>query len=100
MYTGFQRFGRPSVGSWTLYGLGTENQNMPGFVTIGSPAEWRQSSFLPGIYQGTHINTRKTRPEELIENIRNGTLPMPLQRRQLDLLKEFNADHQRARSSR
>src|SRR5205814_7663963 len=54
-------------------------------------------AFLPGIYQGTHIDTKKTKPEELIENIRNGRLTLLAQRRQLDPLAEFNAEHQRAR---
>ena len=68
---------RPSMGSWVTYGLGTENQNLPGFIAMcpgGYPIQetqnW-QSAFLPGAYQGTYIDTRHTEVEKLIENIRN-----------------------------
>jgi len=90
---------RPSMGSWILYGLGTENQNLPGFIVMcpgGYPvkeaANWR-SSFLPGIYQGTYVNTENTRIEKLIENIRNSTLTGPQQRAQLDLVQSLNRRH-------
>jgi hypothetical protein len=90
---------RPSMGSWILYGLGTENQNLPGFIVMcpgGYPvkeaANWR-SSFLPGIYQGTFVNTENTRIEKLIENIRNTTLTGPQQRAQLDLVQALNRRH-------
>jgi len=102
MNCGDERLSRPSYGAWITYGLGTENQNLPGYIAMcpGLPvsdvSNWR-SAFLPGIYQGTHINTKKTNPEELIENIKNGRLALAPQRRQLDLLAEFNAEHQRAR---
>ena len=103
MNTGDERLSRPSYGSWLLYGLGTENQNLPGFVTLcpGLPvadsSNWR-SAFLPGIYQGTYLDTRKTKVNELISNIRNATLPHPEQRRQLDLLAKLNRKHQQQRS--
>lgn len=102
MNCGDERLSRPSYGAWVTYGLGTENQNLPGFIAMcpGLPvsdvSNWR-SAFLPGIYQGTHINTRKSKPEELIENIRNDRLSLDAQRRQLDLLREFNLEHQRLR---
>jgi hypothetical protein len=102
MNCGDERLSRPSYGAWVTYGLGTENQNLPGFIAMcpGLPvsdvSNWR-AAFLPGIYQGTHINTKKTRPEELIENITNARLSLGAQRRQLDLLAELNADHQRRR---
>src|SRR5579862_1738660 len=71
---------RPSMGSWVLYGLGTMNQNLPGFITMcpgGLPVKeasnWR-SAFLPGVYQGTYVDTANTRIEKLIENIRNSRL--------------------------
>ena len=57
---------RPSVGAWVLYGLGTENQNLPGFVAMcpgGYPikdAENWQSGFLPGVYQGTFVDPQHT----------------------------------------
>ena len=103
MNTGDERLSRPSYGSWLLYGLGTENQNLPGFVTLcpGLPvadsSNWR-SAFLPGIYQGTYLDTRKTKVNELISNIRNATLTHPEQRRQLDLLATLNRKHQQQRS--
>ncbi|MFM7835016.1 MAG: DUF1501 domain-containing protein, partial [Planctomycetaceae bacterium] len=90
MNTGSERLSRPSYGSWLTYGLGCENQNLPGFVTLcpGLPvadsSNWR-SAFLPGIYQGTWLDTRKTSPVELIANIRNPQTPLAEQRRQLDL---------------
>ena len=65
---------RPSMGSWLLYGLGTENQNLPGFVVMcpGKPVvgpQFWSSSFLPGIYQGTHINNSSFDPQERASNI-------------------------------
>lgn len=95
---------RPSMGAWVTYGLGTENQNLPGFVVMcpgGYPitesANWR-SAFLPGAYQGTHIDTKHTDIEKLISNIRNKQLALPEQRRQLDLLQALNRRHQAVRS--
>ena len=102
MNTGDERLSRPSYGSWLTYGLGCENQNLPGFVTLcpGLPvadsSNWR-SSFLPGIYQGTYLDTRKTNVTELIANIRNPKLSSADQRRQLDLLAALNLRHQRER---
>ncbi len=102
MNCGDERLSRPSYGAWITYGLGSENENLPGFIAMcpGLPvsdvSNWR-AAFLPGIYQGTHINTKKTKPEELIDNIVNGRIPRAAQRRQLDLLAQFNAEHQRAR---
>src|SRR5436190_11957388 len=101
MNCGDERLSRPSYGAWITYGLGTENQNLPGFVALcpGLPvsdiSNWR-AAFLPPIYQGTHINTKKTRPEDLIENIVNKRVPRTSQRRQLNLLAKFNAEHERA----
>jgi hypothetical protein len=91
---------RPTLGSWITYGLGTENQNLPGYIVlcpngmpIGESANW-QSSFLPGIYQGTRIDTQHTQVEKLIENIKNHYTSRPEQRRQLDLLQQLNDLHQ------
>ena len=94
---------RPSVGSWVLYGLGTENQNLPGFVAMcpgGYPvkdAENWQSGFLPGVYQGTFIDPQHREVEKLIENIRSPHATEAIQRRQLDLLRELNAAHRESR---
>jgi len=98
MNCGESRLPRPSMGSWITYGLGTENQNLPGFVSLcpGYPIQesqnW-QSGFLPGIFQGTYVDTRKQTIEELIENIRNKRVTLPEQRAQLDLLQKLNAEH-------
>ena len=95
---------RPSVGAWVLYGLGTENQNLPGFVAMcpgGYPvkdAENWQSGFLPGVYQGTFIDPQHTDVGKLIENIRSPHATEAIQRRQLDLLREMNAAHRAAHS--
>ncbi|MGC1273818.1 MAG: DUF1501 domain-containing protein [Planctomycetaceae bacterium] len=103
MNCGDQRLARPSVGSWLTYGLGTENQNLPGFVVLcpgGYPikgAENWSSAFLPGIYQGTYLDPQHTDIEKLIENVRNRSLPREEQRRQLDLLATLNQQHAAAR---
>jgi hypothetical protein len=105
MNTGESRLVRPSMGSWVTYGLGTENQNLPAFVAMcpgGMPLmesqNW-QSGFLPGIYQGTYVDTKFTDPEKLIENIRSKSATNSTQRKQLDLLMKLNQQHQQARDS-
>src|SRR5207302_11070247 len=87
------------------YGLGSENQNLPGFIAMcpgGYPIQetqnW-QSAFLPGAYQGTYIDTKNTDIEKLIENIKNNSLPLAEQRQQLDLLKQLNERHQKKREA-
>ena len=103
MNCGDERLSRPSMGAWLTYGMGTENQNLPGFIAMcpGLPvadvSNWR-SAFLPGIYQGTYIDTRKENVDELIENIRNPVVSKADQRRQLDLLAELNRRHQQPRA--
>ena len=99
MNCGDSRLPRPSFGSWATYGLGSENQNLPGFVAMcpgGYPIvatqNWR-SSFLPGAYQGTYLNTANTDVEKLVDNIRNANLNQHEQRQQLDLLQKFNRRH-------
>lgn len=104
MNCGEARQVRPSMGSWVTYGLGSENQNLPGFISMcpgGYPIQesqnW-QSAFLPGVYQGTYINSEHTKIEKLIEHIKNNYSSMPEQRAQLDLLQSLNARHQRKRA--
>ena len=99
MNCGDARLVRPSVGSWLTYGLGTENENLPAFIAMcpgGYPIQesqnW-QSGFLPGIFQGTYVDTKHTNIEKLIENIRNKTSSRKEQRRQLDLLYKLNRLH-------
>jgi hypothetical protein len=96
---GEPRLIRPSMGSWLTYGLGTENQNLPGFIAMcpgGYPIQesqnW-QSGFLPGVYQGTYIDTKHQEVERLIENIENKFVSRDQQRRQLDLLGQLNQMH-------
>jgi hypothetical protein len=104
MNCGDARLVRPSVGSWLTYGLGTENQNLPGFITMcpgGYPIQesqnW-QAGFLPGIYQGTYLDPRHTEIEKLIENIENHYVSHDSQRSQLDLLRALNQAHQDKRN--
>lgn len=89
---------RPAMGSWLLYGLGTENQNLPGFVVLcpGKPVVGPQlwsNSFLPGIFQGAHINNSNMDPSRIIRHIKNAWLSSSAQREQLDLLKRMNEIH-------
>jgi hypothetical protein len=92
---------RPSLGSWLTYGLGSENQNLPGFVVLcpGKPVVGPQlwsNSFLPAVFQGTHINNKTIDPKTVIRYVEN-RLPADEQRKQLDLLKEMNEAHKAAR---
>jgi hypothetical protein len=93
---------RPSVGAWVLYGLGAENQNLPGFIAMcpgGMPikdSENWQAGFLPGALQGTFVDPQHREVEKLIENIRSPHASAVMQRRQLDLLRQINTGHQRA----
>ncbi len=102
MNCGDARLPRPSMGSWITYGLGSENQNLPGFmvmcpngVPIVGTQNWR-SAFLPGAYQGTAIDTKHTELPKLLENIQS-PINSTEQRRQLDLLASLNARHAAAR---
>jgi hypothetical protein len=99
MNCGDARLPRPSMGSWVTYGLGSENQDLPGFIAMcpgGYPIvatqNWR-SAFLPGAYQGTYIDTQHTDIRKLIENIRNDATTPVEQRRQLDLVRRLNEAH-------
>jgi len=90
---------RPSLGSWLTYGLGTVNQNLPGFIAmcpggypVKGPDNWR-SAFLPGIYEGAYINSEHTQVDQLIEHVRHPSLNLRTQRRQVDLLQQFNRRH-------
>jgi hypothetical protein len=90
---------RPSVGSWVLYGMGTENQNLPGFIAmcpggypVSDKANW-QSGFLPGMYQGTWIDAQHRQIDKLIENIKSLHATPSIQRRQLEILRKLNGLH-------
>ncbi len=94
---------RPSLGSWLTYGLGSENQDLPGFVVLcpGKPVVGPQlwsNSFLPGIFQGTHINNRAVDPKSIIAHVANKSLTKDAQRGQLDLLQKMNEQHLETRA--
>jgi Protein of unknown function (DUF1501) len=99
LHTGSDTFVRPSVGSWVTYGLGTEDQNLPGFVTIcptlghGGVQNW-SSAFLPAAFQGTPIGHAGIKAKDAkLTNITNPDTPAGLQRMQLDFLKQVNQTH-------
>lgn len=103
MHTGNVQPIRPSMGSWLLYGLGTENQNLPGYVVLRpspkivvGPALW-SSSFLPAEFQATSVITSNMEVDKLVANIRNPKLDFAQQREELDLLKTLNERHLKAR---
>lgn len=107
MHTGSFQFTRPSLGAWCLYGLGTENTDLPGFVTINPPsdnggARNYGSGFLPAIYQGTKIGANQipgfyaallgvdSEPGPPLKNIDSRRLSLAEQRAQLDLIRDLN----------
>ncbi len=103
MHTGNVQPIRPSLGSWLLYGLGSENQNLPGYVVLRpspkivvGPALW-SNSFLPAEFQATSVVTADTQVEKLMANIRNPRLSYAEQREQLDLLEQINRLHMAGR---
>ena len=99
LHTGTDQFVRPSMGSWVVYGLGTENQNLPAFVTIcptlahGGVNNWG-SAFLPAHCQGTPIgNASLAASQATVKHIRNRRLSEDLQRQQLEFIKSMNRRH-------
>ena len=104
MHTGNIQPIRPAFGSWLLYGLGTENQNLPGYVVLRpspnivvGPALW-SNSFLPAKYQATSILTSDLKIDQLIRHIRNPRYSLKEQREQLDLVQALNRKHMEARA--
>src|SRR5207248_7155514 len=98
MCTGEQAFSRPSMGSWLTYGLGTENQNLPGFVVVSPAAVFQgaqlwSSSFLPSAYQGTLVRDLKNP----IANLHDPGGDPGRQRAKLDALRRLNEIHKRGR---
>jgi hypothetical protein len=96
MHTGATNLVRPSIGSWITYGLGTPNQNVPGFVTInpsaskGGPRNY-SNAFLPTIFQGTAVGRAGLPAKESnIKNISNEILDKSLQKKQFDFLQSMN----------
>ncbi len=107
MHTGSFQFVRPSLGAWSVYGLGTENENLPGFITLNPPAgdggaQNYGSAFLPSICQGTKLGggqlpglyaaflKQQQAPGPPMRNIANAELTPEAQRRQLDLIQGLN----------
>jgi hypothetical protein len=95
---------RPSMGSWFLYGLGSENENLPGYVVLcpGRPVRFSElwtSAFLPAQFQGTYINHSDLSPEAMIPFLKNGSLTSETQRKQLDLMQALNREHLAARGA-
>jgi hypothetical protein len=95
---------RPSMGSWALYGLGTENENLPGYVVLRpnpkivvGPALW-SNSFLPAEFQATSVVTADMQVEKLLANIKNPKLKFEEQRQQLDLVQKLNRHHAEQRN--
>ncbi len=98
LHCGSTNFIRPSMGSWITYGLGTENENLPGFISIspssgnGGPRNYG-NAFLPALFQGTAIGKAGTSASEAtIKNLTNGTLSLAEQERQFELLRRMNAE--------
>jgi hypothetical protein len=97
LHTGSDTFVRPSMGSWVTYGLGTENQNLPGFITIcptlthGGVNNW-SSAFLPAVYQGTPVGTASQSTEQAKIPFIHGDTRRSLQRMELDLIQEMNRE--------
>jgi Protein of unknown function (DUF1501) len=99
LHTGSDQFVRPSMGAWISYGLGTENQNLPAFITIcptlahGGLNNWG-SAFLPAYCQGTPIgNASQSAKTAIVKHIRNERLDADTQRQQLDLIAAMNHEH-------
>ena len=94
---------RPSLGSWLTYGLGSANENLPGFIAMcpgGMPikgAENWQSAFLPGAFQGTYVDSKHQQVDRLIENIRSPHADARVQLRQLELMRRINEAHRQDR---
>lgn len=91
---------RPSMGAWFLYGLGTENEDLPGYVVLcpGKPVRFSilwNSAFLPASCQGTYINHSSIDPEKMIPHLRNKKWNQETQQRQLHLLRQLDAEVQR-----
>jgi len=99
MNTGSLRLVRPSMGSWVVYGLGTMNQNLPGFIALrtgglppGGAANY-QSAFLPGAFQGSTVNVQGANVQQMIQNIRNQYLPPKEQQRQMEFIHHLDVLH-------
>jgi hypothetical protein len=94
LMTGSAQLPKPSLGSWIVYGLGSLNQNMPGFISLGGDPVYRQAAFLPGIYQGCNVNYAPNMSlATLLPNLRSEFSPLERQRRQLNLSTQLSKIH-------
>jgi hypothetical protein len=95
LHTGDRLRKRPSIGSWISYGLGTENQNLPGFISLNtSKSSIYSSAFLPSIYNGTPIGVNgENMSHATISNVSSDHLPLAARRRQLDFVQMMNRQH-------
>ncbi len=101
LHTGATQLVRPSIGSWVAYGLGTENRNLPAFVTIapnvtgdGGSVQLYGSGFLPAVYQGTALGSSATGAKQAtIGYLKDPSMQPEIQRRQLDLIQDMNRGH-------
>ncbi len=94
LHTGSAILTKPCLGSWVLYGLGTESQNLPGFISLGGSPEARQAAFLPGIYQGAQTNFREGAPmKKVLPNLTSEFSSLDEQRAQLDLAHTLDQQH-------
>ena len=99
MHTGVIQPTRPSIGAWTIHGLGSENENLPGYVvlrpspkTVVGPALW-SAGFLPAQFQASSVITKDMSLEKLLANIQSPGSAKSEQRRQLELLSKMNEFH-------
>ncbi len=96
MNAGHLQPSRPSMGSWLVYGLGTENHDLPGFIAMSPRAQPRNklanwgNAFLPGAYSGSYVNIHEMKPDRIIADLKNTWLPRASQRQQADLLTRLN----------
>ena len=87
---------RPSMGSWLVYGLGTENQNLPGLIAMSPRAQPRNklanwgNAFLPGAYTGTYVNIHEMQPDRIISDLKNSWVSHQAQQQQAELLTRLN----------
>ena len=100
LHTGFTNLAQPSMGSWVVYGLGTENRNLPGYITIshptsgdtGSPQHY-SSAYLPAITQGTNLDLpRQDGAAARLPNLQDPDIPKSIQKQQLDFVQKLNRD--------
>jgi hypothetical protein len=96
MNAGHLQPSRPSMGAWLVYGLGSENENLPGFIAMSPRAQPRNklanwgNAFLPGAFTGTYVNIHDMQPDQILADLKNDYLPRLDQRRQADLLRRLN----------